>query len=303
MDNMELSWLMRIRILASLAIGVMLLGFLPWGLVKPGADGVFAVLSGSISVSDLLICAGLSFVAGFLSSVICTPYGAQIGIIAAPAGLAVWGLRSAPLSKFFQIAPGVPERMRVYSSLRFEGFLWLAVVICGFLGAVSADKIFRRKTVELPDKTKPVFQLPWFARIAIALIGTVFVANFLINVLAAGVSYSDLRLSRVTAQPANLQMVFAVFIAFGACGFFAKIFAGSGSFWPAVASVPLIYYSTISYSKNSILAYLGSSWPAVFFARTVTSVLPVQMVAFGCLGAVWGYWLGVRYQLWRAHQS
>jgi hypothetical protein len=299
--DMELSWIMRFRIAASLAIGIVLLGFLPWSLVKPAADGVFAYLGGSISTDDLLICGGLAFVAGFLSSAICTPYGAQIGIIAAPAGLAVWGLRSAPLSKIFQMAPSLQDRINVYSSLRFrfEGFLWLGIAICGFFGALSADRIFRRKTVELPDKIKPLFQLPEFAQIAISVIGTVFIANFLINILAADVSYSDPELAHVTAQPAKLQIAFAVFIVFGACAFFAKILLASRAFWPAIASVPLIYYSAISYGKSDILTHLGSSWPAVFFARPVTAVLPVQMVAFGCLGAVWGYWLAVDYHLWR----
>ena len=294
---------MRFRITASLAIGAVLLGFLPWNLVKPEADGVFALLSGSISISDLLICGGLAFAAGFLSSAICTPYGAQIGIIAAPAGLAVWGLRSAPLSKFFQMAPAVQDRIQVYSKLKFEGFIWLAIAVCGFLGAIAADKIFRRKTVELPDEIKPAFRLPEFAQIAISVIGTVFVANFLINIFAANISYSDSKVGSITAQPANLQIVFAVFITFGLCGFFAKLFLAAKAFWPAIASVPLIYYSAITYGRSNIMVHLVTSWPAVFFARPVAAILPVQMVAFGCLGAVWGYWLAVRYYLWRTHQG
>jgi len=289
--------------MASLAIGVLLLGFLPWGLVKPSADGVFMFLSGGINASGLLICGILAFVAGFIASAVSVPYGSQIGIIAAPAGLAVWSMRSAMLSKVFQAAPAAGERVKVYSSLKFEGFLWLAVIFCGFLGAVLADKVFRKRTVKLPDKMKPVLKLPEFLIIAIAVIGTVFVANFLVNIFAAGVSYSDPRLSHVTAQPLSLQLAFAVFIAFGACGFLAKIFLGSRPFWPAVASVVLIYYSATVYGKNSVLTYLNASWPANFFIRPAAAVLPVQMVAFGCLGAVWGYWLAVDYHLWRTHQS
>jgi hypothetical protein len=294
---------MRFRIIASFAIGAVLLGFLPWGLVKPSADGVFAYLSGSISAGDLLICAGLAFVAGFLASIVSTPYGAQIGIIAAPAGLAVWSLRSAMLSKVFQMTPAAGDRVKVYSSLKFEGFLWLAIAVCGFLGALTADEIFRIKPVELPDKTKPVFRMPEFLVIAISVIGTVFVANFLINIFALDVSYSDPQLAHVTAQPASLQIVFAVLIAFGACGFLAKILIGSRAVWPATASVVLICYTAIGYGKNDIMAHLSSSWPANFFIRPITAVLPVQMVAFGCLGAVWGYWLAVDYHLWRTQQS
>jgi hypothetical protein len=42
---MELSWLMRIRIAASLAIGIILLGLLPWSLVKlPQKNSVVLLL-------------------------------------------------------------------------------------------------------------------------------------------------------------------------------------------------------------------------------------------------------------------
>jgi hypothetical protein len=300
---MELSWLMRIRIVVSLAIGVVLLGLLPAGLVKPGADGVFAILNGGISIGDLLICACLAFAAGFLASAISTPFGARIGIIAAPAGLAVWALRSAPLSTIFQMAPGAQDRVDVYSKLKFEGFLWLAIAICGFYGAILADKILRRKNIELVDEIKPVFPMPQFAQIAISIVGTVFIANFLINVLAGGISYPDSKVAHVTAQPANLQIAFAVLIAFGFCGFFARILLGSKVFWPAVASAPIIYYSTILYVKSDFMAHISGFWPANFFIKPVTAVLPVQMVAFACLGAVWGYWLAVDYNWWRTHQT
>jgi hypothetical protein len=302
---MEISWITRLRIFASLAIGALLVGFLPWHLVRPASDagGVFAVFAGSISVSDILICAFLAFAAGFIASAVCTPYGAQIGIIAAPAGLAVWGLKSSPLSKLFQIAPAVADRMQVYNRLRFEGFIWLAIAVCGFAGAIAADRIFRRKEINLPDWIKPSFPLPDFAQIAIVVIGTVFVANFLVNILAVDVGYSDTSLNRVTAQPANAQIAFAVFIAFGVCGFLTKLFLNSKAYWPAIASAIVIYYSIITYGKSKIMAHLAASWPAIFFARPVMAVLPVQMVAFGCLGALWGYWLAVSYHIWRTTQA
>jgi hypothetical protein len=300
---MELSWTMRFRILAALAIGIILLGLLPWNLVKPDANEVFAFLSGNISLSDVLICAALAFAAGFLASLVCTPFGSQIGIIAAPAGMAVWALRSAPLSMLFQEAPAVAERMKVYSALKYEGFVWLALAVCGFAGAVAADKIFRRKTVELPDETKPFFQIPEFAQMVISIIATVLVANFLINIFAIDVNFTDSQLGQVTAQPANLQIAFAVLLSFGICGFLAKMFLSAKAFWPAIASVVVTYYFTNIYIKTGTLTLLALVWPAVFFQRPVTAVLPIQMVSFACLGSLWGYWLAVRYHLWRTYQS
>ncbi len=199
--------------------------------------------------------------------------------------------------------PASASRIDIYSKLKIEGFLWLSIVIFGFLGALAADRIFRRKTIQFSDEVKPVLKLPVFLEIAIAVIGTVFIANFLINILAGGVSYPDQKLARVTAQPANLQIAFAVFITFGTCGFLAKILLNSKAFWPAIASVLLIYYSAMIYEKGDFLTYISSSWPATFFTKPITAVLPVQMVAFACLGAVWGYWLAVDYNWWRTHQT
>jgi hypothetical protein len=300
---MELSWTMRFRIFAALAIGVILLGLLPWNLIKPDANEVFAFLSGNISISDILICAALAFAAGFLASLVCTPFGSQIGIIAAPAGMTIWAMRSAPLSVLFQEAPAIAARMKVYSALKYEGLVWLALAVCGFAGAISADRICRRKTVELPDQTKPLFKLPEFAQIAVSVIATVFVANSLINIFAISVNFADLQLGRVTAQPANLQIAFAVLLSFGICGFWAKMILSTGAFWPAIASVILTYYFTTIYIRNSTLTLLALSWPAVFFQRPIAAVLPIQMVSFACLGSIWGYWLAVRYHIWRTYQS
>jgi hypothetical protein len=300
---MELTWLMRIRIAAALAIGIVLLGIVPADLVRPPADGVFALLSGTISASDLLICAVLSLLAGFIASALCTPFGLRVGILAAPAGMAVWALKSDALSTVFQQTPAVQDRLNVYSGLRFEAFIWLAIAGCCFVGALVADQIFRRKPANPIDKFDSNFKLPNFSAIPIAVIATVLIGNILINVLAGDVSYPDAELGRVTGQPANIQLAFAVTVAFMACGFLAKLFLGTSYIWPASASALLSCCSIIAYSKKPILEHLNASWPAVFFARPVIAVLPVYMVAFGCLGAVWGYWLAVSYHLWRKYES
>jgi hypothetical protein len=56
-----------------------------------------------------------------------------------------------------------------------------------------------------------------------------------------------------------------------------------------------------TYLKQDILQYLIGQHPAAFFCNAVTSVLPVQMVAFGTLGSIAGYWLAVYYNHWRKH--
>jgi hypothetical protein len=300
---MELSWLIRFRIAVALAVGIVLLGILPLDLLRPPADGVLAIFSGSISIGDLVICAGLSFAAGFIASALCRPFGRQIGILAAPAGMAVWALKSDALATVFQRAPAAADRLNVYASLRFEAFVWLAVAGCCLAGALIADKIFGKKSLPHIDKFEADFKLPSFAAIAIVIVATVIIGNVLINVLAGDVSYPDAKLGKVTGQPANLQLAFAVTVAFMACGFGGKLFLGVSFIWPAAASAFLSAYSIITYGKGPIMEHLAGAWPAVFFARPVSAVLPVYMVAFGCLGAIWGYWLAVDYHLWRKYES
>ncbi len=294
---------MKFRIAAAFAIGVVLLGLLPWHLISPPAGGIFAILSGTISIGDLLICAGLSFAAGFLASAVCTPFGMQIGILAAPAGMAVWALRSAALSTVFQAAPAAQDRLAVYSSLRLEAFVWMAIVGCCCFGAIAADKIFKREPANLMDNIGAVFKLPDFAAIPIAVIATIFVGGLLINLIAGDISYPDAKLGRVVGQPANLQIAFAVLISFMICGFIMKYFIGVNFLWPAATSALLSYYSITMYIKKPIIEHLVNTWPAVFFANSIAAVLPVQMVAFACLGAVWGYWLAVRQHLWQKYES
>ncbi len=294
---------MRIRIALAVAIGVVMLGLLPWNQIKPGPEGVFALLSGNISKAELLHCAILAYTAGFLASIVCTPFGMQIGVIAAPAGMSVWSFRSGALSTVFQTAPAVNDRLAAYAKLRFEAFIWLALAACCFAGAYVADKLIGKKNTNLPDKFDATFKLPDFAVIPAAVIGTVIVAGILINILAGDVRYSDPQIGRVIGQPANLQIAFAVIVAFMACGYMAKLFIGASFIWPATASAFLSSYSIITYSNKPAIAYLANTWPAAFFARPTAAVLPIQMVAFACLGAVWGYWLAVRYNLWKTYES
>ncbi|HBG28397.1 MAG: hypothetical protein A2Y10_11135 [Planctomycetes bacterium GWF2_41_51] len=299
---MELSWLTKIRIVIAIGIGVVLVGLLPWNMVEP-ENGFFALLSGAISLFDLMICGLLALAAGFLASAVCTPYGGRIGILAVPGGLAVWAIRSADLSNLFQAMPAVSSRLAIYNALRFEGFIWLALAGLGFIGAMAADRLLRKKTLDSEDSIEVKIKLHPLASAGLAIVATVVIAAFLLNILAADISYSDPKINKVTGQPANLQIAFAVLIAFMACGFFSKLFLGTSYIWPALATVPVTIYTIIIYTKQPVMEHLAGAWPAVFFARTSVSVLPIQMVAFGCLGAVWGYWLAVRYRFWREFES
>jgi len=299
----DLSWLSKIRLALALAIGVMLVGLLPWERIQPTYNGVFAFFTGSISLSDLMLCGLLALAAGFVASAVCTPLGMQMGILAVPAGMTFWSLKSSAISTLFQAVPAASSRLAVYYALRYEGFIWLTFALLGVIGAYAADKLFRRNTLDLPDRFEAMVRLQPIARITVTVIGTVIAATYLLNILASDISYHDQKAGFVVGQPANLQIAFGVIIAFMACGFCGKLFLGAGYIWPAIGTALVSTFSIITYAKLSTLEYMAGSWSAVFFTKTVLAILPVQMVAFGFIGSVWGYWLAVRYRYWREFEA
>ncbi|UCF17343.1 MAG: hypothetical protein JSW59_07740, partial [Phycisphaerales bacterium] len=111
---------------------------------------------------------------------------------------------------------------------------------------------------------------------------------------------SDNILGSVVAQPANGQIAFAVLVSFGVAAFVVKKFLNASYIWPAIATALVTAFSMHTYVREA--SYLARNWPAVFFENSVSSVLPIQMVAFGTLGSIAGYWMSVRYDYWRKHE-
>jgi hypothetical protein len=97
------------------------------------------------------------------------------------------------------------------------------------------------------------------------------------------------------AQPAIGQIILAVFVSFGIAAFAVKKFLGLTYIWPASASGFVTAFSINIYTKQEIFQEFAQSWPATFFPNALISVLPVQMVAFGTLGSIAGYWLAIRH--------
>jgi len=104
----------------------------------------------------------------------------------------------------------------------------------------------------------------------------------------------------VVAQPAVGQIAFAVLFSFGVAAFVVKKFLNAAYIWPTIATVLVTAFSMHNYSRQ--ISYLAAKWPAVFFDNSAAAVLPVQMVAFGALGSVAGYWMAVRYDYWQKYE-
>jgi hypothetical protein len=290
---MELTWPLKLRVFAAAAVGVALL----YALTRPLVGT--SMQAGAITYDRAVLLIGLAFLAGLIGYFVSWPYGREIGILAAPAGLAVWAFRSGTMGSLFQQNPIGSQRQDLIASLVFEPVLWLVIVAAGLAGVLLAQRIRPSKKTERTKK-KPKPDPGTYLNPVIALVGAAFIAHLLIGKIAQNVTMPDNILGTVVAQPAKAQIAFAVMVSFGVAAFVVRKFLNVGYIWPGIATVLVTAFSIHTYAKE--IPYLAQNWPAVFFENPVSSVLPIQMVAFGTLGSIAGYWMSFRYEHWRKHE-
>ena len=313
---MELSWPMKLRITAAMVTGVILLGVLGWPLAAPPDPlGVVSLLSGGISFGDVIILLALGFLAGLIGYFLSWPYGREIGVLAAPSGLAVWAIRTGSMAGLMQLNPSLAQRQAIFATLKWEPLFWLGIVAAGFGGVLLGQKIHsKHEQVETPapassgtgrgsGQKKSNSKANISINAAIALMGTVLIAQFFIGLFAQDIRIFDNKLGSVVAQPTVGQIAFAVVVSFGLVAFVFKKFLDVGHIWPTIASALITAFGITTYVRQDVLQHLIGHHPAAFFSHSIISILPVQMVAFGTLGAIAGYWLAVRYSFWQKHEK
>ncbi|UCC97637.1 MAG: hypothetical protein JSW66_17555 [Phycisphaerales bacterium] len=290
---MELSWVMKLRIAAAAAVGAVLIGIFAWPLSEPSQT------SGAINQSGAAALLALALLAGFIGYFVSWPYGREIGILAVPFGLAVWAVRSGSMATLMQLNPTDAQRNAVVQSLRWQPVFWLVVVAAGFVGPLLCRKIVSKpRPAERGQGSKP--NPGTYLSPIIAIAAAAVIAHLGIGILAQDVRLPDERLGFVSAQPALGQLAFGVLVSFGLAAFAVRKLLGVGYIWPIMASAFVTAFAMSTYAKN--VPYLAQQWPAFFFSNAVASVLPAQMVAFGTLGSVAGYWMAARYDYWREHE-
>ncbi|MCP4261598.1 MAG: hypothetical protein GY774_29460 [Planctomycetes bacterium] len=297
---MELSLLMRLRIAAAAAVGVVLIGILAWPLAG-SSEPLNAVLAGDISIGGLLTLVVLAFLTGLIAYFVSWPYGREIGILAVPFGLAIWAVRSGSMTTLIQLNPAIEKRQAIFSAFKWDSAFWLALVAAGFFGVLLGQKIMSSPVKPVKQKKSESKSVQYLS-VIIALVGSVFISQFCIKMFAQDVSMLDSKLGAIMAQPSVGQIVFAVFVSFGIAAFAVKKFLDVSYIWPVIATVLLTVFSVSSYARQEVLQYFIKEFPSAFFVNSVISVLPVQIVAFGTLGSIAGYWMAIRYNYWRKHE-
>ncbi len=296
---MELTSINKLRIAAVAALGIAVLGFLAWPLAAP-VDPLSPVRAWSIGPAGTLALLVLAFGLGFVGYFIAWPHGREIGILAVPFGLTIWAERSGPMRVLTQACTQPSEREALAASLRFEPVYWLLVVAAGFAGVLLAQHL---RPPSAPPQDEPATgDRPagsTYVTIALALAGSVLIANFFVGVFAQDVATSR---NMAPTQPPVGQIIFAVVAAFAVAAFLVKKFTNLSYLWPALASALVLGFAQAFYDGAQVLRQFAETRPATSFPHSTLAVLPVQMVALGTLGSVLGYWLAVRYDWWRKHE-
>lgn len=293
---------MRLRIALAALVGVVLIGIFGWPLAAPTEPyGAVSLLAGDIGFGGAAALAGLAVLCGFLGYFLAWPYGSEIGVLAVPSGLAVLAIRTCSMSNTLLLNPSFAGRGRFFAIFKWEAIFWVAIVVLGFSGVLLGKIIAQPKAIKKQREAESKSKV--YLNTALAVVGSVLVVQFCIKILAQDFKVFDNQLGLVIAQPANIQIIFAVLISFLIVGFLVKKFLNVSYIWPVISSAFITFYVSSTYVKPNTLGRLIERWPVVFFSHSVLSILPVQMVSFGALGAICGYWLAVRYIYWQEHES
>jgi len=297
---MELTWIHKLRIGAVAALGMVVIGILAWPLAAP-ADPLLPVRAWSISPLGTIALLFLAFGVGFAGYFIAWPDGREIGILGVPFGLTVWAGRSGGMRVLTQALNKPYEREALLHSLRFEPAYWLLVVAAGFAGVLAAQRL-RPGARGAPSvaQIKSHLNPGVYLNVAIAMLVSTVLIAFLSGVFAQDLCTSS---EMVAAQPAVGQIFFAILGAFGAAAFVVKKFLNLSYLWPAVAALLVLPFADAVYGHPQTLAKFAETEPATFYPHAIFAIFPLQLVALGALGAVAGYWLAVRYEYWRKHES
>jgi len=149
--------------------------------------------------------------------------------------------------------------------------------------------MIRRRSLAATAST-PTGQSPWWWA--------------LVSLFFLGVFAQNPTMSRdVTAQPEVGQILFAVAAAFGVAAFVVKRFLDLSYLWPAVTSALVLALAQVTYYRAGTIQRFAETCPAPFFPHSIFAILPVQLVALGTLGSVIGYWMAVRYDWWKKHET
>ncbi len=290
----NVDWLLRLRILAVLSVGALIVAAIGYPLVRPDDPlGAISLFTGEISIVNGAILIGLGFAAGIVGTLVCQPLGGALGPFAAPAGVATLAITSGGLRQLLLTNSSLDARNTVYGVLRWELLFWLGICAAGYFGSYLTAKLIANKTATAEQPPKIEKKPNYWTNFGIAAVAAAAIVYFTIGIFAQDIRQIDENMGFVVGHPGNRQIVFGVFVAVAIAGFVAKQFLQT-HFIPVIIGAAAIYIGLFSkFVGSDTLAYMVKTWPIDFFPNSIYAILPVQFAPFAILGAMTGYWISI----------
>ncbi len=289
------SWLIRIRIVIAMFIGIVVIGIFTWPLVQPADPFGFI---GIPKLVNALIIIALAVVTALVSFFILWPNGKQIAVIVVPVGVCVWSIRCASIADTIRQTTDIDKRLGIYQSMLPQPFFWLLVIAAGILPVYLAHCLVGPK-VHIHEQETLEKAKNKIANNVTALLGSALIGFFLVSLLAQGLKIPG---TKFIAQPAVAQIAFAVFVAFAVAAFIVKHFINAHYFWPVAATSFVASFGLFFFTKRPVLERISIDFPANIFSHPTAAILPIQMVSFGTLGAIAGFWMVELFHQWQENE-
>ena len=290
-------WLMRVRILASLAAGALIISAAGFPLLRHEDPlGAISLFTGQISVTNAGLVVVLGFLAGIVATLLCYPIGNILGPYAAPAGIAVLALCTGSIKQLLLTNSALEQRNTLYGFFRLESIFWLAVCTAGYTAVFLTTKLIHTKAIVIRQQSShnDEKKMNLLINILIAIAATAVIVYLTIGIFAQDIRQIDEKLGSVIGTPGNKQIAFGVFVSVGLAAFVVKRFLQI-HFIPAILGAVALYIVMLTKIIGSDdLSHMVKTWPVDFFPYAIYATTPIQFVSFSVLGAMTGYWIAIR---------
>ncbi len=288
-------WLLRIRILISLATGALIVGAVGYRFVRPADPlGAISLFTGEITPADALIMIGLGFAAGAVATLLCYPLGSILAPYAAPAGIAVLALASGSIKQLLITHSELTPRTELYSFMRWEALLWLGICAAGYTAVLLTSKLLRTKAVTVEPQPENAKKSAMWINAVIGSVIAAVIVKFAIGIFAQNIPALDENLGSVIGRPGNGQIAFGIFISVGLAAFLVKRFLHV-HFIPVILAAVVLYIVLLTqFIGSETMDYMVKKWNPSFFTNAIYAIIPIQIAAFSALGAMTGYWIAIR---------
>ena len=290
----NVNWLLRVRIIAALSVGALIVAAVGYRLVRPEDPlGAISLFTGEISMANGVALILLGFAAGIVGTLVCYPFGRFLGSLSAPAGVATLAVVSGNLRQLLLTNSSFDQRNAMYAFLRWELLFWLGICAAGYLGVLLTTKIISNKTIVAGHTPKLENKSNYWVNCIIATVAAAAIVYFTIGIFAQGTPKFDEKLGSVVGYPGHRQIAFGVFVSVALAGFAAKQLL-QVHYIPVILGAAAIYIGTFSKIVGSdTLEYMVNTHPNSFFTNSIYAILPLQFAPFAVLGAITGFWVSI----------